>query len=121
MAWRWPRAKWQGQLSVDSLSHLLLSALLISLLVGGWYMERQFRRTRESYRRLEALLLALAQAERRAQQSLQALNSKTAEVESHMGARVHRISRLVDQLELMSRAGDALALRIAQSDRTPVA
>lgn len=104
---------------MDSLTHLLLSALLITLLLGGWYMAQQFQRTRESYRRLEAMLLALAQAERRAQSTLQALNSKTAEVDQHMGARVHRISRLVDQLELMSQAGDALATRLAQAGRPP--
>lgn len=105
---------------MDHLTHLLLSALLVTLLLSGWYISRQFQRMRDSYRRLEAMLLALAQAERRAQQTLQALTHKNAEVESHMAGRVMRIGRLVEQLELMARRGSGGGAQRAQADPPPV-
>lgn len=105
---------------MDSLTHLLLAMLIIGLLVGGWYINLQFQRMRESYRRLEALLLALAQAERRANRTLDNLRASSEEVDAHIGARMKRMRQLVDQLELMSRAGDSLATRLAQAGRLTI-
>lgn len=102
---------------MDSLTHLLLAALLVAVLVGVWHIHRQFQRLRDSYRRLESMLLALAQAERHANVTLESLRSASDEMEQNLGTRMRRISRLVDQLELMSRAGDALATRLAKAGR----